>query len=48
MIQPANARSILLARRLGASLEGEIAENGTRLLVYGIRRPAPGSPVGAD
>lgn len=39
LIQPENARSILLARRLGAEEEREILESGTRLLVYGIRRP---------
>ncbi len=40
LIQPENARSIRLAERLGARKEGEIEEQGTRLLVYGLRRPS--------
>jgi RimJ/RimL family protein N-acetyltransferase len=39
LIQPVNTRSIRLAGRLGARLEGEIVESGVRLLVYGIRTP---------
>ncbi|HEY3349090.1 MAG TPA: GNAT family N-acetyltransferase [Thermoanaerobaculia bacterium] len=39
VIRPDNARSIRLAGRLGARLEGELEEGGTRLLVYGIARP---------
>jgi RimJ/RimL family protein N-acetyltransferase len=42
LIQPVNTRSIRLAGRLGARLEGEIVEAGTRLLAYGIRTPATG------
>lgn len=40
LIRPENARSIRLAERLGGTLEREIEEAGTRLLVYGIARPA--------
>jgi RimJ/RimL family protein N-acetyltransferase len=40
LIHPENARSIRLAERLGATKEGETEEQGTRLLVYGIRRPS--------
>jgi len=39
LIRPDNTRSIRLAERLGARLEGAIEENDTRLLVYGITRP---------
>jgi RimJ/RimL family protein N-acetyltransferase len=39
VIRPENARSIRLAERLGATLEGETEESGRRLVVYGIRRP---------
>jgi RimJ/RimL family protein N-acetyltransferase len=38
LIHPENTRSIHLAERLGGRLEREIAESGTRLLVFGIRR----------
>jgi len=37
IIHPENVRSIRLAERLGAALEGELEESGTRLLIYGIR-----------
>jgi RimJ/RimL family protein N-acetyltransferase len=38
VIRPDNARSIRLAGRLGARMEGEIDEGGAHLLVYGIDR----------
>lgn len=39
LIRPDNTRSIRLAERLGARLEGAIEDGGTRLLVYGVARP---------
>jgi len=39
VIRPENDRSIHLAERLGATLEGETEESGRRLAVYGIHRP---------
>ena len=39
LIRPDNARSIRLAEKLGARLEGELEEGGVRLLVYGVGRP---------
>ncbi len=39
LIRPENARSIRLAERLGAKLDREIEESGSRLLVFAIARP---------
>jgi RimJ/RimL family protein N-acetyltransferase len=44
VIRPDNARSIRLAERLGARLEGEFEEGGVRLLNYGITRDAAQGP----
>jgi len=40
LIQPENARSIKVARRLGMKREGEAEVLGRTALVYGINRPA--------
>ncbi len=40
VIRPDNDRSIRLAEKLGARLDRETAEGGSRLLVYAIDRPA--------
>lgn len=39
VIRPENTRSIRLAERLGGTLDREIVESGTQLLVFGIGRP---------
>ena len=38
-IRPENVRSIALAEKLGARLDGELEDAGRRLLVYAIQRP---------
>jgi RimJ/RimL family protein N-acetyltransferase len=45
VIRPENTRSIRLAERLGGRLEGELAESGRRVLVYGIARLRAGDPA---
>jgi RimJ/RimL family protein N-acetyltransferase len=44
VIDPANARSIRVAEKLGEKLEGEFSYAGFDLLVYGADLPLGGSP----
>jgi RimJ/RimL family protein N-acetyltransferase len=45
VIDPANARSIRVAEKLGEKLEGEFSYAGFDLLVYGADLPLGGSPA---
>jgi RimJ/RimL family protein N-acetyltransferase len=42
LIHPDNRASIRVAERLGEGIEGETEIFGTRVLIYGVHRPAPG------